>query len=413
MEADDAVIVGYSGAALSGPASVINAPFGSEPSARSGASVMVKPWEPDTPYLAKLKTSESPYEAYLALRKEYEDSPSFFLDCANFFFEKEDKALGVRVLSNLAEMDLENPALLRVLAHRLAQVSQLQDAERMFRKVLDMRPEEPQSHRDLGLVLARLEAYGEAAELLYAVVTRAWDRFDDVELIALVELNNLLAAAERADVPVNHKFDRRLIRNLELDMRVAMTWDADLTDMDLWVREPSGEKCYYSHNRTVIGGRLSRDFTEGYGPEEYLLRRAPGGDYRVEVNYYGSRAQRLFGPVTVQAEIFTDYGRPTEKRQTLTVRLEKEKGVVPLGTVDVKGGKLVPAPKEEKATKPEPDAAVSRPRPRTYRVQRGDTLSAIARRFYGDPARWRDIYEANPQLEDFNRLRVGVELRLP
>ena len=44
-----------------------------------------------------------------------------------------------------------------------------------------------------------------------------------------------------------------------------MTWDADLTDMDLHVIEPSGEEAYYSHNRTRIGGMVSRDFTAGYG----------------------------------------------------------------------------------------------------------------------------------------------------
>ena len=53
-----------------------------------------------------------------------------------------------------------------------------------------------------------------------------------------------------------------------------LTWDADQTDIDLWVTEPSGEKCFYGHNRTTIGGLLSRDFTDGYGPEEYCLRKS-------------------------------------------------------------------------------------------------------------------------------------------
>ena len=51
-----------------------------------------------------------------------------------------------------------------------------------------------------------------------------------------------------------------------------MTWHADNTDIDLWVTEPSGEKAFYQHNRTTIGGLVSRDFTQGYGPEEYMVR---------------------------------------------------------------------------------------------------------------------------------------------
>jgi uncharacterized protein YfaP (DUF2135 family) len=41
-----------------------------------------------------------------------------------------------------------------------------------------------------------------------------------------------------------------------------MTWHADNTDIDLWVTEPSGEKAYYGHNCTTIGGLVSRDFTK-------------------------------------------------------------------------------------------------------------------------------------------------------
>ena len=54
-----------------------------------------------------------------------------------------------------------------------------------------------------------------------------------------------------------------------------MSWDADATDMDLHVVEPSGEEAFYSHNRTTIGGLVSRDFTQGYGPEEYMVAPRP------------------------------------------------------------------------------------------------------------------------------------------
>ena len=36
--------------------------------------------------------------------------------------------------------------------------------------------------------------------------------------------------------------DARLIKNLDTDVRIVLTWDADQTDVDLWVTEPSGEK---------------------------------------------------------------------------------------------------------------------------------------------------------------------------
>ena len=33
-----------------------------------------------------------------------------------------------------------------------------------------------------------------------------------------------------------------------------MTWDADMTDIDIHVTEPSSELAMYDHNLTTIGG---------------------------------------------------------------------------------------------------------------------------------------------------------------
>merc|ERR1712072_235498 len=65
--------------------------------------------------------------------------------------------------------------------------------------------------------------------------------------------------------------------------------DTDHTDVDLHVCEPTGEEVYYGHNRSsTTGAHVSRDFTDGYGPEVYTLPKAPKGTYGVETNYYAS-----------------------------------------------------------------------------------------------------------------------------
>jgi hypothetical protein len=42
----------------------------------------------------------------------------------------------------------------------------------------------------------------------------------------------------------------------------------------------------------------------------------------------------------VQATVITDYGRPTEKRRALTIRLTTARDVVEIGAVAVAGGSL-------------------------------------------------------------------------
>jgi len=70
---------------------------------------------------------------------------------------------------------------------------------------------------------------------------------------------------------------------------VWLGWDTDQTDVDLHVREPTGEEVFYGHNRSrSTGSGVSRDFTQGFGPEVYTCVHAPAGTYHVETNYYTS-----------------------------------------------------------------------------------------------------------------------------
>jgi len=50
----------------------------------------------------------------------------------------------------------------------------------------------------------------------------------------------------------------------------------------------------------------------------------------------------------------------------------------------------------------------------TYTVVAGDTLSGIAKRFYGNAARWPEIHEANKKLiKDPNLIYPGQTFRIP
>ena len=61
---------------------------------------------------------------------------------------------------------------------------------------------------------------------------------------------------------------------------------------------------------------------------------------------------------------------------------------------------------------PEIDQRKLDPEFTTRIVKRGDTLSGIAARVYGDPSRWRDIANAN-NIEDPFNLPTGASLVIP
>ena len=50
--------------------------------------------------------------------------------------------------------------------------------------------------------------------------------------------------------------------------------------------------------------------------------------------YYGSNAPQLAGTATLQAEVFSNYGRPNEERRAITLRLTQKRETVSIGKVE-------------------------------------------------------------------------------
>lgn len=316
-------------------------PAGADAGAAPGAvgAIAMKRWSSNAPYIARMKaaSSEQLYAVYLDERPSWSGSSAFYLDVADMLFERGQRDLGLRVLSNLAELELENRHVLRILGYRLLQAGAPQLAVPVFEQVLLLAGEEPQSYRDLGLAYAAVGKHQQAVDQLYEVVLRPWDgRFADIELIALAEMNAIIARAPKGSVDTS-RIDSRLLKNLPLDLRAVLTWDADNSDMDLWVTDPNGERCYYAQVATTQGGRMSRDFTGGYGPEEFSLRKAKPGKYQVQANFFGHRQQLVAGATTVQLRLSTGFGTPAAKEEMITVRLTGRGNTVLMGEFEVPG----------------------------------------------------------------------------
>lgn len=303
------------------------------------SKIELNAYNPDTPYLKVMEYTEyaKAVETYYKLKKEYGNTPSFYVDVADYFFKKGNREQAILVVSNLAELSLDDPQLLRMLGYKLSNYSAKKEAIQVFRKVAQLREEEPQSFRDLGLALAEDAQYNEAAKNLYRVVTNEWSsRFGDVQLVTLNDLNSLIARHQGIDVSY---IDKRLLKKEPVDVRVVLSWDTDNCDMDLWVTDPKDEKCYYQNTLTYLGGKISRDVTQGYGPEEFMLKKAENGKYKVQVDYFGTHSQKQLMPVSLRITFYTHFGTPQQKQEETTVRLSNAKEVIEVGAFQVTGNK--------------------------------------------------------------------------
>jgi len=257
--------------------------------------------------------------------------------------ESKKSQLALTALSNLAEGHLGKVQLLRAIAYKLEEVGLLEEALHMYRRILDLRGEEPQSYRDLALVLAQLKKYDECVALYDKILTRCkpdWDpRFSQIELVALTDLCGILPMMNQLEVTSGFKIPYAVVpaaaTPIQVDLRTVLTWDVDGLDLELQVLEPNGESLNSFQNSSLNGGMLSKEFTGGYGPVEYLAKRALPGRYcfRAKVRSPCTKPV-LGGQATIRFTVYTNFGLPQQTTKTHVIRVTPKLGqVIPLASV--------------------------------------------------------------------------------
>jgi vault protein inter-alpha-trypsin-like protein len=299
-------------------------------------SVALEEWGPDRPYLKALDAAR-PEEIDRTLAREegkYGALPAFYFDVAEWLYRRKRTTDALEMLLSALDLPVANEETVAMVADRLLRFGRADRAVWLYERALDQTDYLPQPRRTLALALAkRAESAApesarrdlvRAMRLLNEIITRPWGGdYDGIELVSLMEANRLLPrlqALRAKDIPL----DPRLRSLLDVDVRVTIEWNTGATDMDLWVDEPSGERAIYNHPRTAIGGRLSNDMTSGYGPEEYLLKRAIPGEYRISVNVFAADSINPNGTTVVTAHLIRNFGRPTQSEETMELELEPD-----------------------------------------------------------------------------------------
>ncbi|HAL18650.1 MAG TPA: hypothetical protein DCO86_03400 [Spirochaetaceae bacterium] len=299
------------------------------------AIVRLAKWNPDSDFARRIKASHASdaYAIYLDERDDYENSPGFYLECAEMLFDKGLEDLSKRVLSNLAEISFENRSVLKLLGNRLLQLGDNSKASLIFTAIIEMAPDEPQSYLDLGIACERSGEYQKAIETLYEIFTRDGMRdFPAVKLIAMKEIDSIVFRENGLDTSF---IDPYFIRDMPLDLRISLSWDTDNTDIDLHVIDPNGDETYYGHKQSYQGGRNSDDNTSGFGPEDYSLKIAKKGKYRVEVNFYGDYQQKLTDGTYVYLDFYTNWGTSKQERKSVVMKLKGRRDRVFVGEIEI------------------------------------------------------------------------------
>ena len=260
-----------------------------------------------------------------------------YMERAESRFADELEAAAARALSTIVENDPANGVALRLVAYRLYTWGFVGLSAELFTEVLRRRPYEPQSYRDLAYVVRQERP--ELAALLYEIATRgSWDeRFHQLNVLISEEYSLFISSLERDHHPLATRLNQRRsdlrIPSADSDLRVILSWNTDNVDIDLWVTDPSGEKCYYGNQTTQGGGELLDDVVQGFGPERFVERSAQTGQYRIQAHYFGNNGNRLEAETFIHLTVIQYAGTPEERISEYDALLSEVDQVVDMANV--------------------------------------------------------------------------------
>jgi hypothetical protein len=243
------------------------------------------------------------------------------------------------LISTAAESNRDDITLLRDIAFHLEQWQLQGKAFQLLSQLVRDRPAEPATW---GMLCANLQKIDrpELALIFYDIAFHTrWDaRFKGFDLTLALDyfrlvqnLSKQLHGAEAQRYLAARKVELAAflaeynMTDPEADIVVVITWNTDNTDVDLHVREPSGEECFYGHPRTKQGGLLSNDATQGFGPELYLLRKAETGRYHIDVNYFASSNVQTSASSKILVRAYKNWGRSNETHSDQVIELTRDR----------------------------------------------------------------------------------------
>lgn len=321
-----------------GAAADVVVPEDAAKSSDTGQIMLAEEWAADRPYIRQwLAVRDGDWESVVReTEEEYGTIPLFYLDLAEWHYRAGRLAEARRAAAAALDLPTRDNQTLEIVAQRLLRYGDPEGAIWLLEQLADREAERPhprmllaQAHAQIGRATGDRERLITAQRMLSEIAMKRWPfEYAHVGEIALAEANGLIA---ELGGPASAKpiLDPKWIDPMPVDIRVVAIWNTPRTDLDLWTVEPGkggarGEEVGYSNKFSAAGGRYTDDVTRGFGPEEYQIRRAADGDYRIEINSFAPDRRNPNGPSTVTVRLIRDFGTASPKEEVIDIEMQPD-----------------------------------------------------------------------------------------
>ena len=287
----------------------------------------------DSYYIKELKSAKTFIEAKTIYeqQKKYINTLSvpYYFECYDYF-SNWDRSYAYSILTGLASLAKDNPKALKALAFKMEELGKLEDAKIVYQYLLDIRPSDEQSYRDLALIYKELGENAIAVDLYTKILKK------EIPMVDMLGLEETIAN-EAAEIYFKNKnktyasilpvsklrglFPEYIWKDFGYDYRIVFDWTDPNIEFNVQFVNPKNK--YFNWSHTVIDSKANMidEIQYGYNTEEFIIDDSEKGDWIINIENF--TIENNENPTYLKYTVFKNYGRPNQIKKLRVINLSK------------------------------------------------------------------------------------------
>ena len=287
----------------------------------------------DSYYINELKAAKTFIEAKTIYeqQKKYINTLSvpYYFECYDYF-SSWDRSYAYSILTSLASLAKDNPKALKALAFKMEEIGKLEDAKIIYQYLLDIRPSDEQSYRDLALIYKELGENAMAVDLYTKMLKK------EIPMVDMLGLEETIAN-EAAEIYFKNKnktylsrfpvsrlrglFPEYIWKEFGYDYRIVFDWTDPNIEFNVQFVNPKNK--YFNWSHTVIDSKANMidEIQYGYNTEEFIIDDSEKGDWIINIENF--TIENNENPTYLKYTVFKNYGRPNQIKKLRVINLSK------------------------------------------------------------------------------------------
>lgn len=281
--------------------------------------------------LKKYKSLNDVYAAYLKQRINYFNDPHYFLNVADYISQWGAKEIASSILSNIIEISIDDVYLLRLVAYKAEQNYDYLLAKKIYERIVLLKPNEAQSHRDLALIYQETGNYEKSLDIYNNILNGTLNNVDFSGLKKSIESEfRRLVSKHRKELTFS-KIPKQYLNKVNQDARIVFDWNNKNALFELQFVNPQKLFFTWSHTKSKNAKRLNDERVQGFNSEEFLLIDAEKGDWLINIENKTKKSVK--SPFLIKYTVYYNYGKDNERKELKTIVLNSLKGKQMIGKI--------------------------------------------------------------------------------